>query len=337
MSYPILLLATLWVVADVRASDNPALPSFSIGGLLFGDLYTVPSHHLDEGDGATGIVLRRGYLTFDADFTEQLSGRLRFELDQSGEFETYEFDLEVKDLSLDWRLGKQQLTVGLTNTLTFDVIENIWGFRHLARTPMDLQGIPSRDTGISVQGPINSTGTLSYRAMLGTRLTAGSESSESTKLMGALTWNPAPGWTLDFYADAEDMPDGDNRSMFQAFAAFQSDSLRWGAQYSNQQEGSDTRIELVSAFLIKELTENTRLVTRIDRLLEPSIRGNDIAYLPMDPSAKATMIFAGVELSLSPHVSIIPNTVITTYDRNDAGIRPTTDFYLRLTLFINFE
>ncbi len=38
-------------------ADGRGYPSFRAGGLLFGDLYHVPSHHAEAGDGATGAVL----------------------------------------------------------------------------------------------------------------------------------------------------------------------------------------------------------------------------------------------------------------------------------------
>ena len=72
-----------------RPAESPW--SFSAGGLVFGDLYHVPNHHLPEGDGAAGVVARRGYLTFDATHGAGWFSRLRFEANQSGEFETYDF------------------------------------------------------------------------------------------------------------------------------------------------------------------------------------------------------------------------------------------------------
>ena len=85
------------------AEDDPV---FRAGGLFFGDFYHVPSHHSPEGDGATGAVLRRAYLTFDADFSDQWFGRLRFEVNQSGAFETYDFDAQTKDLYLGRTFGR---------------------------------------------------------------------------------------------------------------------------------------------------------------------------------------------------------------------------------------
>jgi len=312
-------------------------PAFSAGGLLFGDLYHVPSHHSEAGDGATGLVLRRGYLTFNADFNENWFGRLRFELNQSGEFEDYEFDAKTKDLYLGRRLSSHKVVLGLTSTPTFDVIESIWGMRYLARTPMDLQGVASRDTGLAVSGPLNGSGTLSYRFMYGAPVDFGSDSNDRERWMGAVGWQPAAGWTFDFYADYEEVDGPRDRSTLQAFVAYQTERWRWGLQYSNQDRQEDPPLELASAFAITDLNAQTRLVGRVDHLFEPSPKGDGISYLPMDPSARATTFFAGVEFQLSPHVSLTPNTVITTYDRNDQGERPDTDVHLRLTLFIDFE
>jgi len=90
-------------------------------------------------------------------------------------------------------------------------------------------------------------------------------------------------------------------------------------------------------WIIDFYTDHERLDGPTDRLIQPSPRGNNISYLPFDPSAPATMFIAGLEYQASPHIFITPNTVLTRYDRDDEGVRPRTDFHLRLTLFINFE
>ena len=336
MSHRVLIALCLIWVTGLTAAEEPG-NWLSTGGLLFGDLYAVPSHHLEEGDGAAGLVVRRGYLTFDADFSENWFGRVRFELNQSGEFETYTYDVQFKDLYTGWNLGQHKLVAGLSPTITYDLIESIWGFRYLARTPLDLQGVPSRDTGISMKGPINDSGTLSYRAMYGAGVEFGADSDDKAKWMGALTWKPSPKWTIDLYTDFERRPGPHDRSTLQAFAAYQADTLGWGVQYSHQDRQDDPDLKLASAFIRKAVGEDTTLVGRVDRLFEPSPRGNDIAYLPFDPTARATMLIAGIEYQATPHLSFTPNTVITRYDRNDQGIRPKTDVYLRLTLFIDFE
>ena len=218
-------------------------PGFRAGGLAFGDLYHVPSHHSVAGDGATGAVLRRAYLTFNADFSDQWFGRLRFELNQSGEFETYDFDTQAKDLYLGRKWGRHKMTLGLLSTPTFDVIESIWGMRYLARTPMDLQGVASRDTGLAMQGPLNPSGTLSYRAMYGAPVDFGSDSNDRERWMGALGWQPTKRWTFDFYADYEAIDGPRDRSTMQVFVAYQAGRWRWGLQYSNQDRQADPPLE----------------------------------------------------------------------------------------------
>jgi len=136
-------LAILLFWAPLAGAATSERPAFSAGGLLFGDFYYIPANHLQSGEDAAGVVVRRGYFTLDADFSENWFGRARLELNQSGEFETYDFTVQVKDLYTGWKLGRQRLLLGLSPTPTFDLIESIWDFRYLARTPMDLQGAPS--------------------------------------------------------------------------------------------------------------------------------------------------------------------------------------------------
>lgn len=329
------VIALYWIpcVAAQEKEEN----SFRVGGLLFGDLYHVVSHHTEEGDGATGVVLRRGYLTFDGDFSDRWFGRLRFELNQSGAFETYTFEADFKDLYGGVKLGRHRALFGLSPSLTFDLIESHWGLRYLARTPMDLQGVSSRDTGISVKGPLNTSGTLGYRAMVGAGLDFGNESGDGWKWMGALSWSLSPRWIFDLYADYEKIPGPRDRTTFQIFVGYKIDALRWGFQYSNQDRQDDPRLELASAFVVGRLGKRTSLVGRVDRIMEPSPKGDNISYLPFDPSAQATFFIGGVEYRVTPYLTITPNSVLTIYDTNDQGIRPNTDFHLRLTVFIDLE
>lgn len=51
--------------------------------------------------------------------------------------------------------------------------------------------------------------------------------------------------------------------------------------------------------------------------MEPSPRGNNISYLPFDPSARATFFIGGIEYQATPHLTITPNIVRTHYDRNE--------------------
>ena len=309
--------------------------SFTVGGLAFGDAYHNPSHHLESGDGATGAVLRRGYLTLDAQLGSRWDGRLRLEANQSGEFETCDFEVDLKDVYLGYTFGQHRVAVGLQPTPTFDVIESAWGKRYLMRTPADLQGLASRDVGIALKGRLDDS--FSYRVMVGTGADFGAESGDGAAKMLALNWKVNERWTLDFYVDHERRPGETDVATGQVFAAYSGDSYRAGFQYIYRDRQSEAPGELASTYLVWETGRRSNLIGRIDRVSEPSLRGDNIAYIPFDPTAKATMFLAGWEHRLSEHFRVTPNAIVTTYDRNDEGIRPQTDIYLRVTFFLDFE
>jgi hypothetical protein len=327
----------LLACCELAHADDGEESNFQLGGLLFGDLYTIPSHHTAEGDGAGGFVLRRGYLTANFALGETWHGRARIEVNQDGEFESYGFEADFKDLYLARKFGDHELVLGLSPSLTFDLIESVWGARYLMRTPLDLQGVSSRDTGVTLKGPISEDGSWSYRAMLGAGLEFGNESGDGRKFMGAVTWKPSDALYVDFYADYERLAGPADRTTYQVFAGHKTDISRWGIQYSYQDRQDDPRLELVSAFYVWSPRESLSFIGRIDRLLEPSPKGDDISYVPFDPSAMATMMLAGVEYRFSPIFRLTPNVIWTNYDVNADGVRPEDDLHLRLTFFLDLE
>lgn len=321
----------------VASAGDDSGDAFRLGGLLFGDLYHIASHHTAAGDGSVGAVLRRGYVTANFDLGEHWHGRARVEVNQDGEFENHSFDTRLKDLYLARKFERRELMLGLSPTLTYDLIESTWGARYLMRTPLDLQGIPSRDTGITLRGPLGHGGRLSYRAMYGSGLEYANQGGGGDKLMGALTWSLASGVQVDLYADYEKRAGNTDRNTWQVFAGRKTDSLRWGLQYSHQDRQDDPKLELASVFVVSAWREELSLIGRIDRLLEPSPRGDGIAYVPFDPGARATMTLAGVEYRVSSVFRITPNVIWTTYDRNADGLRPDDDLHLRVTFFLDLE
>jgi hypothetical protein len=326
------------VASSVAATANgDTAPTFELGGLLFGDAYHVASHHSAEGDGATGLVLRRGYLTANVALGEHWRGRARIEVNQDGEFETYSFDTRLKDLYLARRFERQELVLGLSPTLTYDLIESTWGARYLMRTPLDLQGVPSRDTGITLKGALTRDGRIGYRVMYGSGLEYANQGGGGDKLMGAVTWTLHTGIQIDLYTDYEKRPGPTDRQTWQVFTGQKTDTLRWGLQYSHQDRQDDPTLELASAFAVTALGDAVSLIGRVDRLLEPSPRGDGIAYVPFDPTAKATMVLAGLEYRFSPVFRMTPNVIWTTYGVNAVGARPDDDLHLRVTFFLDLE
>jgi len=322
-----------------EASDPPKeLNRFEVGGLLFGDAYWVASNHDPASEGIVSAWIRRGYLTFDSEFTKKLSGRMRFELNQDGDFDVFEFEVDFKDLYLQAAVGEHRILFGLSQTPTFALIEPFWGYRHVERTPMDLQGIASRDTGIAANGPIAKDGSISYRVMYGTQLEFGSDSNDAGEWMGAVSWEPNANWVVEVYGDFEDpLSAGDGRRTLQGFLGYRTEAARLGLQYSDQVRDNSPGIKLASLFGVVDLSENWSFLGRVDRLFEPSIRGEDIAYLPFDPDAKATLLILGVETRPYKFFSLVPNIEYIQYD-DPSGPEPMpeNDLLVRLTLYMKF-
>ena len=221
--YGLLLAGCLSLQSAAADEEDP----FSLGWLIFGDVYTMPSHHTAEGDGASGVVIRRGYLTANFDIGENWWGRARIEVNQDGEFESYGFEAEFKDLYLARNFGAHEWIFGLSPTLTFDLIESIWDARYLMRTPMDLQGVASRDTGIAIRGPIGDS-QFSYRLMGATGSEFGAESGDGRKWMAALNWTSQSGIEVDLYTDFEKLAGPTDRTTAQVFVGQETETLRWG-------------------------------------------------------------------------------------------------------------
>ena len=333
------LVASCTAILGADQDDSSKdLKRLEVGGLLYADGYWVASNHDPASEGIVSAWIRRGYLTFDSEFTKRLSGRMRFELNQDGDFDVFEFEVDFKDLYLQTTIGEHKVLFGLSSTPTFNLIESFWGYRHVERTPMDVQGIASRDTGIAANGPIAKKGAISYRVMYGTQLEFGSDSNDAGEWMGAVSWEPNANWVVEIYGDFEDpWSSGDGRRILQGFMGYRTESARLGLQYSHQDRDDSPGIKLASVFGVADFAKNWSFLGRVDRLFEPSIRGEDIAYLPFDPDAKATLIILGVEARPYEFFSLVPNIEYIHYD-DPAGPepRPGDDLLVRLTFYLKF-
>lgn len=311
--------------------------SYTLGGLLFGDVYHVSQNHLEGAAGTTGAVLRRAYLTFDAKINKNWFGRARIETNQSGEFDTYEFETDAKDLYIGYTTGRHKITVGLSPSKTFDLIESIWELRSLMRTPMDLQGVSSRDFGVAIDGAIDKNKLFSYRFMVGSGIEFGNESGDGQKFMGAVCYKPTENLYFDLYLDYEKLQGETDRTTFQLFTGYKTDKLRWGVQYSHQFRQEAPALELFSGFVVQKIYKDISVIGRIDRIMEPSPNGNNISYIPFDPNAKATLFLAGVEFPTTKYLTITPNVVFTTYDKENGIPTPHNDLQFRCTVFLDLE
>ena len=333
------VLAYLSCLSFLCASRLSAshMPSVDFGGFFFGDLYHVPSHHTVAGDGASGLVLRRLLVSADAKFSDQWSGKAKLEAYHEGAFENYEMTHRVLDLGLTKKLGAHQLSGGLIPTITYDVMEAFWGKRYLVRTAPDIQGIAARDVGLKAMGPLPFADGLSYRIMHGFKETWEADKNPFNKTMGAVAWRGPTGFLIDAYMDYESRPGPYDRSTWQFLAGKKTKQYTLGFEYTNQDRGEDPDLELATVMAVVKLSGAWSAMGQLHRLFKPSVKGNDIAYIPFDPTAKATNVVAGLEYRFNDHFVLSPNIVWTHYSVNESGVRPDDDVHVRLTFYVNFE
>ncbi|UTF59909.1 hypothetical protein [Gilvimarinus sp. DA14] len=300
--------------------------------IAFGDVYAIPDHHLDAADNDAGLWLRRLYLTLDLTPAElPISLRLRSETNGPDHIaESEDFSSQLKDAYFEWNTHNHKIIFGKQSALTFQRIESFWKFRSLEKTAPDLQGITSRIFGLGASGPLFSD-EVRYAFVISTSGTLGVDHAQQAKYQASLDIKLTERLSLELYADElKSEHDTPSANTEQVFIRWQDDRTRIGAHYTHRDShGGDNTpgdVELFSVFASTSATP-WPLIARVDRLLEPSARGENIDYMPFSPESKSTLYILGSEYRLSPELRLLPNIEYVNYDRDIAS-----DWYLKLTL-----
>jgi hypothetical protein len=314
--------------------------NFRVSALLFGDVFSIGGHHLGEFDGESGWWTRRVYLT--TDFANFGFGdavvRLRLEVNELDDFSTTDYRSTLKDAYVQFRAGEHRFWIGRAPTITFGAVEAHWAYRWFEKSPMDLQGIPSRLDGVRVTGPLGSSRGLYYRAAVGEGSDLGFATDGVRKAQAALTYMPED---RRFFADVfvehaeEDEVENEDRAFsYQLFWGWNGSKSYGGLMYYHREwdDNLAKKLRVTSAYYARAIGRHWDLVGRVDYLLDPSVKGDGIDYLPFDPTARATAFFTGIDIRLHEHLNVMPNIKYITYGTSNAGERPDDDVYLGLTL-----
>lgn len=339
-----LLLLTIFTALTLplaaQETPRPWYEATKLSLLAFGDAYAIADHHNDELEGKNGFLLRRIYFTVDQKISPTLSGRFRLELNQPGDYVTSDtLDPYVKDAWIRWQRTKNtDFTFGMWQTSAYDTVEALWGYRAVEKTPLDLQRwVSTRDFGISAGGRFAADPRVHYRAEIGNGAGTGSETNEGKRAALVLGFAPTTASVVEVYGDLEERPGETDRATLQFVAGYRGEGFRVGAQYgrqSRERAGGDLNLDLASVFGVWNVRENVRALARVDRMFDPNPEGNRIAYLPLDPTAKATLVIAGVDFQLNRTLGVIPNVEWVTYDEGASS--PGDDLFARLTFYFSF-
>jgi len=336
-------------------------PSHKFSGLMFGDYYWYYQWHQDEisdtdptsVEGQNGLWFRRLYFTYDYDYSQKFTTRFRLEMNSNGTFGSGDLVPYVKDAYLKWTYaGKQQLTVGIQPTVTFDWFDGFWGLRHIEKTPADLYRIDSsRDFGVSVDGPAPIQGLL-YAVQFGNESGSGSEIDQG-KIVRVESRFVRPRFVLEGFYSFASRGSNEDRQTAQGVAGLRNDAGRIGGQYLWQRRRSGASdvpgqtIAIWSAFGVWDVRpKKASLFLRTDNVqghlggTQTGLPGADgIDYWLLSPDAPFTTWIVGGEVYLQPSIRVSPNLEIARYahdpdPQNFPGRRQ--DSIVRLTFFWTF-
>ncbi len=327
---------------------NPnAQATGEIKGLMFGEYYYVVNHHDKEIEDQNGFWFRRIYLTYDNKLSDKIKMRLRFEMNSPGDFKSAQkLTAVVKDAYLSFDLRGQEMMIGLIPTPTKTNIENIWGYRAVEKTPLDLQKLLySRDFGISIKGNFDKAKTVFYWLMFGNGSSNEGETDRGKKIYAQLGFRPHKGLYLEAYGDYEAQKDDKTYYVYQGFVSYEDDWGRIGALYGrrhfNQRE-IDYDFDIFSGFAVIKATEDLEIIGRFDRMFgdgfENHYSGHKISYIPFaeNPGAPFNLIIVGISWQLAQNVWIIPNIKYVFYDKPNIGESLSDSIYANMTLWFKF-
>ncbi len=339
----------LSVCITIALSSTSALAQVNVGedatikGTVFGDFYYISNNHNPDLKGNNGFWLRRIYFTYEHRISDRFSSRLRLEMSSPGDFITdTKLEPAVKDAYLKWSKNSQSIYAGISSTPTWGLVEDLWGYRAVEKSPLDLQKMgSSRDLGLSIKGKLGTGEKFGYHFMFGNGNSNKSELNKGKKFMLSLSYRLTEHIIIQGYGDFNDQPVDRDTYTGQAVAGYRSPSFNFGALYAYQfrdhlLSGGEQHLDLFSVFANMNITESLKGYLRVDHLFDPNPGGSDIDYLPLDEQAENTVIIGGVDIELDPGVHLMPNLEAVIYGETPAGTTPDTDLVPRVTLMYTF-
>lgn len=309
------------------ASTPVQAQEIDVGGRAFVDyFYNITSPTAAE-EGFHGFRYRRLYLTTDFTLSEAVEGRAR--LEASDETVGTKGPVPyVKDLSVTWTYsGAHSATVGVTPPPAFEASEDVWGYRSLDKTILDLQGIvSSRDFGLRFDGPVAGLEVLEYAVMVANNSGVRPETDNNKRVYGQLQVAPTEQLTFvvggDYAGYGAPHEDGLRLS---AFGGYSTDRFRLGVEgYWFRLDAVDERDARTdvggSVFGRLKVGSSWEAVARLDRSRETGLQ----------PRRLETFAVAGIAYRPHPNVALIPNLRVQAPSDTEAE---TTG---RVTVEVNF-
>lgn len=337
-------LAMTVSIPTAWAQDHTSIPG-SFSGSVYSDYYWIAQNHDKSIVNENGFWFRRIYFTYNRDITSNFSTRLRLEMDSDGSFSNQGIKMTpvVKDAYLKWKKEGHEIIAGISGTPTWGMVEDVWRYRSIEKSPLDLYGMgSSRDLGLSFKGSLLPEGSLNYHFMLGNgNSNRANEINPGKKWMLSLGYNLTESLLVEVYGDYDDRNGDNDRYTIQVFGAYETETFSFGALFARQTRqnvalSGDMDVQLASVFSHFDIAGRTRGYLRLDRAFEGVPGTDDNDYLPILSSVPSTFLTTGVDYSLGEDIHLIPNVEMVIYGEDAHGITPDTDIIPRMTLYYRF-
>lgn len=304
-----------------------ALPALAaegkISGYMVGDYYYNLSGPAEKQNG---FRFNRIYFTYDAKWSDKVSGRFRLEANDAGFGKRERMIPYVKECGITWKQAQGSISAGLVPTLTWALQEKVWGYRPIEKTIMDLHAKGTAvDLGLSWTRKLGGSSSLSLMLSNGNGYSAESDNDKKVAVQ-ALT--KVGGLDAKLYADMQPQKGGKDQTTLAGFVGKSGEGFHGGVEgfyridKKTAADGEDQKGFGVSVFGAKPVGEGKKVFVRAD-LYEPNGDAED---------DQETLLIGGLDWALAKDLHLMPNLRVTLFQDSgkDAELTP------RLTGFFEF-
>lgn len=303
-----------------------------ISGYMFGD-YLYEFSHPDSATDAlnrNGFQFRRIYFTYDRDLSERFTVRFRLEMNSPDFGKSDLLTPYLKHAFLVWSdlIPESRLYFGISSTPTWYISEDLWGYRSVEKTIMDLRkAAGSSDFGMALQGKFGKAGVLNYHLMVANGAGTKGETDKNKRVYLNVPIKIAQAYFIVPYADYEVGTNGKNKNLLAVFAGIQKPNFHGGVEVyqktSNKAlaNNADKTESGFSVFGAVKAAEKVKLFARYD-IYDPNTDVDDDGN---------NFIIAGLDFAPEKNVNFMPNVKIESYqaEGKDANVVGALTFFFK--------
>jgi hypothetical protein len=331
---PMIALSLLSVM--LSPSAHAASPP-RVFGMVFADLQD-QLHGTAVLADSSSFRFRRVHVAVEQDLDSTFMMRVQLEADENELTSKGRDAVFLKQVFLRWNTHRPygDIVMGLSPTPAWAFAENVWGYRALEKTVMDLQGLgTATDMGVALQRAPDATHALGWHVMLANGAGPRPENTAGKKLMLALPWKHGD-LAVEAMGDFEDERGSHDRWTAKLFAGWMHANDAAGVEVYrrvNANAGAANADVIpggVSVFGRKALNEHWRAIARVD-WTDPDRNVSNAGY-------RELYALLALDATPSPNVHLMPNVLMRSYSAKSSALPDRdADVTLRVTLWWNYR